>query len=191
MWKFLLDPGVQALAFLIAVSALAYVAWDLFEDGGNPSPVSAAARRRRAQPSGSEPPRRRPQFESSLEMWTDGVGETRGRVRRGPCRNMRLEEMSRAECETQAAYAREHDPAAAVALETYIRHRFGREPRFEPKPGGLSRAEALAELGLGEGASVNDIHSAYRKLIKKHHPDHGGSHAKAARLNQAKDLLAG
>ena len=190
MWKFLLDPAVQALAFLIAVSALAYVAWDLFEDGGDPSPVSAA-RRRRAPPRGAEAPRRRPHIESSLEIWTDGVGETRGRVRRGPCRNMRLEEMSRAECETQAAYARDHDPAAAVALEAYIRHRFGQERRFEPKPGGLSRAEALAELGLGEGASVTDINSAYRNLIKKHHPDHGGSHAKAARLNQAKDLLAG
>jgi hypothetical protein len=191
MWKFLLDPVVQALAFLIAASALAYVFWDLFEDGGDPSPAPAGGRRRRAEPRASEPPRRRAHVESSLEIWTDSVGETRGRVRRGPCRNMRLEEMSREECEAQAAYARVHDPVAAVALETYIRHRFGRERRFEPKPSGLSRAEALAELGLGEGASVTDIHFAYRKLIKKHHPDHGGSHAKAARLNEAKDQLAG
>ncbi len=122
----------------------------------------------------------------------DGVGVTRGRVRRGPCRGLRLEDMSREECEAQAVYARDHDPPAAVALETYIRHRFGHERRFEPKAeSGFTRAQALAELGLCEGASETEIHTAYRKLIKAHHPDRGGSHAKAARLNQAKDLLVG
>ena len=192
MWKILSDPAVQALAFLIAAAGLAYVVWDLFEDARDPSPPPGAAPRRRPRERASEAPRRRPHFESSLETWTDGAGETRGRVRRGPCRGMRLEEMSREYCEVQAAYARDHDPTAAVALETYMRHRFGAERPFQPKPAGaLSRAEALAELGLGEGASVSDINRAYRRLIKTHHPDHGGSHARAARLNQAKDLLAG
>ena len=88
---------------------------------------------------------------------------------------MRLEDMRREDCEKQLAYARDHDPAAAMALETFMRHRFGAERRFEPKPAGaLSRAEALAELGLGEGASSGDINRAYRQLIKAHHPDRGG-----------------
>ncbi len=55
----------------------------------------------------------------------------------------------------------------------------------------MTRAAALAELGLRDGASEAEIHSAYRALIKKHHPDHGGSHARAARINQAKAALEG
>jgi hypothetical protein len=193
MWKFLLDPAVQGLGFLLAFSALAYIAWDIYDNARDPAPapLSGGRRRERSRDAGAAA-RRRAYVESSVEIWMDGVGETRGRVRRGPCRGQRLEEMSREECEAQAGYARDHDPPAAVALEAYIRQRFGPERRFEPKAeNGFTRAQALAELGLSEGASDTDIYSAYRKLIKTHHPDHGGSHAKAARLNQAKDILVG
>jgi len=55
----------------------------------------------------------------------------------------------------------------------------------------MTRAQALRELGLAEGASAGEVHAAWVKLIKLHHPDHGGSQAKAARINAAKDLLAG
>ena len=190
MWKFLLDPVFQALAFLLTLAALAFVAWDLYDGASDPTPASGFAARRRERP--REPPRRRAAVEPSVEMWTDAQGSMRGRVRRGPCRGMKLEEMSREQCEAQAAYTRDHDPAAAVGLETFIRHTFGAQRRYEPRPtGGPSRAQALAELGLAEGATAADIHAAYRALIKQHHPDHGGSHAKAARINQAKELLVG
>lgn len=192
MWKFLLDPGVQSVAFVAALAAIGYVAWDLYDDARDPAPAPGPARRRRERPREAAASRPRPFVEPSVEIWTDSAGETRGRVRRGPCRGMRLEDMSREQCEAQAAYARDHDPAAAAALESYIRLRFGHERRYEPRPQeGMTRAQALAELGLREDASEADIHSAYRKLIMKHHPDHGGSHAKAARLNQAKDMLSG
>jgi hypothetical protein len=124
-----------------------------------------------------------------VQIWTDASGETRGSVRRGPCQGMRLEDMSREQCEAQNAYCRLHDYPAAIALEAYIRARFRRER--PPRAGVSARGQALAELGLSEGASEADIHAAYRTLIKTHHPDHGGSHAKAARINQAKDLLLG
>ena len=113
-------------------------------------------------------------------------------MRRGPCRGMRLEDMSKEECEEQNAYCRQHDYPAAVALEAYMRRRFSGRRRNETRvDGAMSRAQAYAELGLAEGASEKQIHDAYRAMIKKHHPDHGGSHAKAARINQAKDLLTG
>ena len=192
MWKFLLDPVFQALAFLLTLGALAYVAWDLYDEARDPTPASYFRARRREPPRAAAPPRQRAHVEPSVEMWTDGQGETRGRVRRGPCRGMKLEELSREQCEAQAVYARNHDPAAAVGLDTFIRHKFGTQRRYEARPtGGLTRAQALAELGLAEGATAADVHAAYRALIKKHHPDHGGSHAKAARINEAKELLAG
>lgn len=49
--------------------------------------------------------------------------------------------------------------------------------------------DALDVLGLEQGASEEDIRAAYKKLMKKVHPDHEGSEWMAAKLNQAKDIL--
>jgi hypothetical protein len=53
----------------------------------------------------------------------------------------------------------------------------------------MSRAEALAVLGLKDAASADDIRAAHRRLMKEFHPDHGGSDYLAAKINQAKDVL--
>jgi hypothetical protein len=55
--------------------------------------------------------------------------------------------------------------------------------------GAMSRDEALAVLGLKEGATADDIRTAHRRLMKEFHPDHGGSDYLAAKINQAKDIL--
>lgn len=55
----------------------------------------------------------------------------------------------------------------------------------------MSRAEALAVLGLKPGASSEDIVQAHRKLISRLHPDRGGSDYLAARINLAKKTLLG
>ena len=57
--------------------------------------------------------------------------------------------------------------------------------------GGMSRAEALAILGLAEGASRDDIKSAHHRLMDQLHPDHGGSDYLAAKINRARDVLLG
>ena len=53
----------------------------------------------------------------------------------------------------------------------------------------MSRAEALDILGLEEGADEKAIKAAYTRLMKRFHPDQGGSTYFATRLNEAKDLL--
>lgn len=57
--------------------------------------------------------------------------------------------------------------------------------------GHMSREDAYNILGLDIGASRGEIQQAHRRLMKKFHPDQGGSTYLAARINQAKDMLLG
>ena len=50
-------------------------------------------------------------------------------------------------------------------------------------------SEARNLLGVGEGATVEDIRAAHRRLITKVHPDAGGSAGLATRVNAARDAL--
>jgi len=49
--------------------------------------------------------------------------------------------------------------------------------------------EARTLLDLSEGASVEEIRAAHRRLIAKVHPDAGGSAGLATRVNAARDAL--
>ena len=53
----------------------------------------------------------------------------------------------------------------------------------------MSIKEARDILGVKEGASDDEIRAAYTQLMKKLHPDTGGSDYFAERLNAARDLL--
>ena len=55
--------------------------------------------------------------------------------------------------------------------------------------GVMSAHEARAILGVGAGASRPEIEAAYRRLMQRAHPDHGGSSGLAAQLNAARDRL--
>lgn len=50
-------------------------------------------------------------------------------------------------------------------------------------------AELLATLGLSGRPSLADVKSAYRKMMKVHHPDKGGNEATAKMLIAAYDEL--
>lgn len=60
-------------------------------------------------------------------------------------------------------------------------------PESGNKP--INRKEALEILGLEDSATPEEIKAAYKKLMKKVHPDQEGSEWMAAKLNQAKDIL--
>jgi DnaJ homolog subfamily C member 19 len=50
-------------------------------------------------------------------------------------------------------------------------------------------AEARRLLGVGEGATMEEVREAHRRLIAKVHPDAGGSAELATRVNAARDAL--
>ncbi len=53
----------------------------------------------------------------------------------------------------------------------------------------LTDREARDILGVGEDAGRLEITAAYRRLMTRAHPDHGGSTGLAAQLNAARDRL--
>jgi hypothetical protein len=53
----------------------------------------------------------------------------------------------------------------------------------------MTRQEALRVLGLEATATQEDVQREYRRLMKKLHPDLGGSSYLAAKLNEAKEVL--
>ena len=53
----------------------------------------------------------------------------------------------------------------------------------------MSVREARDILGVDETATEAEIEAAWRREMKRAHPDHGGSDWMAAKINQAKDVL--
>lgn len=55
----------------------------------------------------------------------------------------------------------------------------------------MSRQKALEILGVGEDATEREINDRYRELMRRVHPDQGGSAYLATELNEAKRVLLG
>jgi len=95
---------------------------------------------------------------------------------------------------------RASDPDGARLLEAYLDRRFAgwrvdaqadRDPRpgGAAQPGPMTEEEAYQILGLQRGAPLDEVRRAHRTLMKRLHPDQGGSDYLAARVNAAKDFL--
>jgi hypothetical protein len=66
----------------------------------------------------------------------------------------------------------------------------GGRPVPRPTPSSeMQPSEARAILGVGPEASAAEIEAAWRRLMLRTHPDHGGSPGLAAQLNAARACL--
>ena len=61
--------------------------------------------------------------------------------------------------------------------------------RHDVRRAAMRPGEARALLGLGAGATLQEIRDAHRRLIARVHPDAGGSAELATRVNAARDAL--
>lgn len=138
-----------------------------------------------------------------IEMELDhATGLMQGKVIGGPLAGRTLQSMPRPECEALYMACLRDDPEGARLLEAYLDRRFadwreagqaqadaGRGDRNGRGRPGLSEEQAYEILGLGKGATRDDVVRAHRALMKKFHPDHGGATDVAARVNEAKEVL--
>ncbi|WP_372765073.1 DnaJ domain-containing protein, partial [Litorivivens sp.] len=79
-------------------------------------------------------------------------------------------------------------------LNAYFKYRFGdnwNQSQSNQSNAGssMTRAQALAVLGLTEDADRDAIIKAHRSLMQKLHPDRGGNDYLASQINLAKDIL--
>jgi hypothetical protein len=148
-----------------------------------------------AQRSSGQASRVRSQF---LEMNLDhDSGKLSGRIVDGPNAGRSLDEFDLPQLIAMIAA---FDAESVALLESYLDRRFpawrhhaqgdaaGRQ-RGPAASGKMTDEEAYQILGLQPGAGRDDISRAHRALMKKLHPDQGGSTYLAARVNEAKDTL--
>jgi hypothetical protein len=132
-----------------------------------------------------------------LQAWIDhGTGDVGGTVLTGRFAGRTLDRLSDSELLDLHEECR-NDADSLRVMEAYLDRRLNVDWRTarQPPPRGprsdMTRAEALAVLGLAEGASEEEIKAAHRRLIRRTHPDAGGTADLAARINRAKDVLVG
>lgn len=132
-------------------------------------------------------------FEMELDHDT---GAMRGRVLAGKYQGVTLEAL---DVSTLTPLLSEVDEESRALLMAYLDRRDAgwREHaqgdtatgRAAPSSGKMTEQEAYQILGLEAGASADAISRAHRALMKKLHPDQGGSTYLAARVNEAKEIL--
>jgi hypothetical protein len=183
---FLLFRGEIGVAIPVGVFGLGLLGWMSL-------PATFAARTRRSTGQAS---RVRTAF---LEMELDhDAGAMRGRVLAGSHQGASLDALDRT---TLLNLLSEFDDDSRNLLAAYLDRREPGWREHAQRDAGADRAargasagkmteeEAYQILGVAPGASTEEITRAHRSLMKKLHPDQGGTTYLAARINEAKDVL--
>lgn len=133
----------------------------------------------------------------AMELEHDS-GRMDGEVLAGPFKGRRLSSLSLEETQRLHAQAASTPDQSRALLEAWIERTHpewretwngaARARSHGPSPK-MTRAEALAILGLKGKVSEDDIRAAHRRLMKTAHPDLGGSDYLAAKINEAKEFL--
>jgi hypothetical protein len=127
-------------------------------------------------------------------------GAMKGTVRAGAFAGRALDALTLTEISALMRECLAQDPEGARLLEAYLDRRSPgwREDAQRHRDtgqsgaagaGAMTQQEAYEILGLQPGASEQAIREAHRSLMKRIHPDAGGTSGLAARVNQAKDVL--
>jgi DnaJ-domain-containing protein 1 len=186
--------GELAVAIPLGVFGAGLLGWSPFGASGFTSlgGLFSGGNTRRSQGQAS---RVRSQF---LDMSLDhDSGALEGLIVAGPNAGHSLAEFDLAQLLTMMPG---FDAESVSLLESYLDRRFPawRQDTQGDGAGGQRRAatsskmtdeEAYQILGLQPGAGRDEIGRAHRSLMKKLHPDQGGSTYLAARVNEAKDTL--
>ena len=128
------------------------------------------------------------------------TGRVTGRVLAGLYAGASLDALDLGQVNELYAVCRQTDPDGIRLLDPYLDRRFPgwrtaadghddpreRRARFTSR---MSEDEAYEVLGLRRGASRDDIVRSHRSVMKRWHPDQGGTAALAARANEAKEVL--
>jgi hypothetical protein len=157
-------------------------------------PFGPAGFSQRTQKSQGQTSRVRSAF---LEMELDhDTGAMRGRIAAGRHQGAALDQL---DVRTLAGLVSGFDEESAALLIAYLdrrdpgwrEHAQGDAASSRPaaSSGKMTEHEAYQILGLQAGASADDISRAHRTLMKKLHPDQGGSTYLSARINEAKEIL--
>tara|TARA_B100001123_G_scaffold323040_1_gene362585 strand:- start:138 stop:863 length:726 start_codon:yes stop_codon:yes gene_type:complete len=131
-----------------------------------------------------------------------------GTVLEGSFKGQRLGELNQEELVDLLQQCRVEDEESAQVLEAYLDRVFGMSWRADntsndyskktnssktqsPSGNKMTREEAYEILNISPGASSDEIKAAHHTLMKKIHPDQGGSNYLASKINQAKEILIG
>lgn len=136
----------------------------------------------------------------ATEIYPDLKGNMDGRFLDGPFAGRGFSSLSEEEQKIAGADLAARDPEGYRLFQAYIHGRatgwrdtVNDDPRARQAGQGGSTAmteqEAYEVLGLQMGAGEEEIRQAHRALMKKLHPDQGGSTYLATRVNMAKDVL--
>jgi hypothetical protein len=192
-------PPRRALALVVLAAAAGLAAMRLFTLA---LPLAAVAYGLWRSAGGIPGPGGQSEVESpALRMTLDhDSGRMEGEVTAGPYQGARLAELSPEDLDRLMAgfEAEGDDDSRALLLAWLERHGPDSDPEPDrgtgpasppPDPARMTEAEAYRVLGLAPGASREAVRAAHSRLIRRVHPDLGGSSTLAALINAARDLL--